>query len=362
MSTLADKLLQASLVSPGPLRLQSQLCKLSKEKPEWSLDQKINVLMERVETCSQADRNRLKESGIQAITVLDEGFPQTLRNLQDPPLVLYYCGNPANLHRLGLAVVGARACTTYGRQMARWLAGEMARLGISIVSGLALGIDAQAHAAALQVGGITVAVLGCGLDRIYPRAHTRLARDIVRQGGTVITEFPPGTPPKPHHFPIRNRLIAGLSRITLIVEAKTWSGSLTTARHALEQGRSVFAVPGPLNRPTAQGPHQLIADGEAQILTGLRDLYRELAPELMQAQGLQEILNRKIPDELARKIYGVLDPFEPTPLDFLVQELKTDVGSILSALMSLEFDRLAESVGGPAFLRNPLSPTQEYTQ
>lgn len=193
-------------------------------------------------------------------------YPEWLRRIPDPPPVLTVRGDPAVLCRPSIAVVGSRAATAYGVRIARGLARDLAAQGFVVVSGLALGIDAAAHQGALEAGGATVAVFASGLDRVHPARHRRLAERIAAAGGALVSEFPPGTPPLRRHFPRRNRLISGLSRAVVVVEARLRSGSLITAHHALEQGREVLAVPGPVDAPTSAGTNDLLRHGAAPAI------------------------------------------------------------------------------------------------
>jgi DNA processing protein len=192
-------------------------------------------------------------------------YPPALAPLPDAPPLLFVQGEPGALAIPAIAIVGARAATPYGLGVARQVARAAAAAGVAVVSGLARGIDAAAHQGALDGGGATVAVQGCGPDRVYPPAHRRLAARI-RERGALISELPPGAPPLRHHFPLRNRLISGLARLTLVVEARERSGSLVTAMHALDQGRDVAAVPGPVTAPTSAGANRLLRDGAFVVL------------------------------------------------------------------------------------------------
>ena len=192
-------------------------------------------------------------------------YPLALRVLPDPPLMLFVAGDPGVLTQPAVAIVGARAATVSGLEMARETARVLAGAGIVVVSGLARGIDAAAHRGALEVGGKTVAVQACGPDRIYPAEHRKLAEQI-RDRGAVVTELPLGAPPRRPHFPLRNRLISGLCRLVIVIEARERSGSLITARHAADQGRDVMALPGSVSAPTSWGPNRLIRDGATPLL------------------------------------------------------------------------------------------------
>jgi DNA processing protein len=211
---------------------------------------------------SQLERARraLGRAGARAVPFGAGLYPWRLLRLPDAPPLLSVRGDPAALSAPALAVVGSRAATVYGLAAARRFAGELARAGFAIVSGLAFGIDAAAHRAALEAGGSTVAVQACGPDLVYPAAHRALADEIARSGA-VVSELPPGTPALRSHFPLRNRLISGLACAVLVIEGRERSGSLITARHALDQGIDVFALPGPITAPTSAGPNRLLFDG-----------------------------------------------------------------------------------------------------
>jgi DNA processing protein len=219
------------------------------------------------------------EPGNHILTLADAAYPPALLEIADPPLALYVKGDPARLQRPALAMVGARAASPQGEANASAFARALSEAGFSIVSGLALGIDAAAHRGALEAsGGCTIAVIGTGADRIYPAANATLARAIVAQG-VIVSEFPLGTPPKRENFPRRNRLIAGLAQGVLVVEAAIGSGSLITARLALESGREVFAIPGSIHAPLARGCHRLIREG-AKLVETAEDVFEELRGRL----------------------------------------------------------------------------------
>ncbi len=210
-------------------------------------------------------RRALRRAGARAVPFGAPLYPWRLLRLPDAAPLLLVRGEPEVLSAPALAVVGSRAATVYGLAAARWFAGELARAGLTIVSGLAFGIDAAAHRAALEAGGRTVAVQACGPDRVYPAAHRALADEIARRGA-VVSELPPGSAALRWHFPLRNRLISGLSCAVLVIEGRERSGSLITARHALEQGIDVFALPGPITAPTSAGPNRLLFDGATPAL------------------------------------------------------------------------------------------------
>ncbi|PJF40966.1 MAG: DNA-protecting protein DprA [Phototrophicales bacterium] len=218
---------------------------------------------------------RLGELGIHICTLNDEHYPKLLREIHDAPPMLYHIGDllPTDIH--SLAIVGTRRATTYGQDVARAFARELAQAGLTIVSGLAKGIDAAAHQGALDANGRTIAVLANGLHEIYPTEHTQLAKSIVASGGALISEYPPTANPDSRHFPVRNRLLSGLSLGVLIVEAPKGSGALYTAAAAVEQDRDVFAIPGQIFQVNTYGPHRLIQDG-AKLVTCVEDILEEL--------------------------------------------------------------------------------------
>jgi DNA processing protein len=221
------------------------------------------------------DRRWMESAGVQLIGCESERYPPLLRRIAAAPVALYLQGSAEVLLSAQLAIVGSRNPTASGARTAHEFASYLARGGLTITSGLAVGIDAQAHEGALAGEGRTIAVLGCGLDMVYPPEHTALAARIVAQGGALVGEFPPGTAPQRWNFPRRNRLISGLSLGTLVVEAARQSGSLITARCAVDQGREVFAIPGSIHNPLARGCHQLLREG-AKLVETAADVLSEL--------------------------------------------------------------------------------------
>jgi DNA processing protein len=208
----------------------------------------------------------LEANGVAVVGITDDHYPWLLRQIPDPPFVLFYKGSLDVLARPCVAVVGARRCSFHGRVLAQRMSADLATHGVCIVSGLALGIDTAAHMGVLQAGAPTAAFLGCGLDQVYPRSNCRLAQQIVEQGGVLISEYPSGAPPLAHHFPERNRLISGAAVAVVLIEAGEKSGSLITARMALEQGREVFAAPGSPLSEVSLGCHRLIQQGAGLVI------------------------------------------------------------------------------------------------
>lgn len=226
----------------------------------------LNALMEKKLTYPQQIQRDCERLGIQILCFEDASYPEPLRQMEDAPLVLYVRGTLPDFDtQLAISIVGTRSCTNYGLHAARYFAGNLAQQGCIIVSGMALGIDGAANRAAIEAGGVTVAVLGCGVDVCYPWKHQKLMEQILHCGA-VISEYPPGTEPTGWHFPARNRIITGLSKGTLIVEAPKRSGALISASLALEQGRDVFAVPGDIHRISCAGCNRLIREGSAELV------------------------------------------------------------------------------------------------
>jgi DNA processing protein len=292
-------------------------------------------------------------------------YPERLRRLVDAPPLLVVRGDASVLRAPAVAIVGARAATSYGRTVARDLAAALARAGLVIVSGLAVGVDAAAHEGALQAGGLTAAFQACGPDRVYPAVHRRLAERIAR-AGAVVSELPPGTPPRSPHFPLRNRLISASSLAVVVVEARRRSGSLITARHAADQGVDVYAVPGPITAPTSQGPNHLIQDGAIPLLTPtdiLEPLSRTLSLPFVELQpgGDKAAAGGPSADEAQRAraahhssegsaiTRSILAALRDTPMtrDQLAERLGLSVSALALDLIQLELDgRVAEDRDG----------------
>jgi DNA processing protein len=276
--------------------------------------------------------------GILALSLDDERYPPFLRAIPDPPAVLWSRGDPTHLLRPAIAIVGSRAATAHGLEMARRLGSDLSRAGFVVTSGLARGVDSAAHAAALAVGGATVAVLGCGADRVYPAEHAELARSIAH-AGAVVSEFPPRCPPLPHHFPLRNRIISGLCHAVVVIEAAEKSGALITSAAAAEQGRDVLVVPGPVANGRNRGGHLLIRDG-AKIV--------ETADDILQEMGRPVAAGRA---ESAQADLGKL----PNATDFTIDELAEQSGEapsvVLARLLELELSGQIQRIGGGRFVR-----------
>lgn len=247
---------------------------LNKRQTDALCDKDLSGAQQILRTCEQKK--------IQILTIEDSGYPDRLREISDPPPVLYVRGTLPDFDRApGITIVGTRAASAYGLRMAERFGAALAQAGFTILSGMAHGTDSAAHRGCLKVNGTTVAVLANGVDVCYPKENQYLMGDIMLSGA-VVSENPPGTPPEGFRFPIRNRILSGMSVATLVVEAPARSGALITARRAFDQGREVFAVPGPLDTPGAVGGNQLIRDEVARIVTSPMDIVHELAPMLRQ--------------------------------------------------------------------------------
>ncbi len=287
-----------------------------------------------------ADRAR----GLDMDTLLhtDADYPEGLRHLADPPPLLFLRGNRELLRTPGLAVVGSRRATARGRSVARRLGAAVAGAGVSVVSGLALGVDGEAHRGALEASGPTVAVLGRGADAAYPRSHWGLFRDILRRG-LVVSEFPPGTPALPHHFPRRNRILAALCRAVVVVEAAARSGALITVEHALDLGLDVFAVPGPIDQAPCRGSNGLLADG-ARPLVSVSAFVEDYL-----GVGRRETDAPPAEGEAGRVLARLEDG--TASADELARVLGMDAGRTLALLSRLEMAGSVERVPGMRFRR-----------
>lgn len=281
------------------------------------------------------------------ITLVDPDYPPLLREIADPPLALWVDGDRSLLRKTSIAIVGSRRASPYSVNAATKLAGDLAARGLVVVSGLARGIDAAAHRAALEANGMTAAVLGTGIDVVYPRDNRRLF-ERVRQHGLLLSAFPPGTAPLAQNFPFRNRIISGLSRGTVIVEASSRSGSLITARLAAEQGREVFAVPGSIFAPGSVGPHRLIQYG-AKLVHDVEDILEEL-PVALRPPAPAATAPAELSDEL-RRVLAVCSAEEPLHLDTLAARLEQSGESLAETMLQLELRGLLRTVPGGAYVR-----------
>jgi len=290
----------------------------------------------------------------------DPNYPLKLKQIFDPPLVLFTKGNPTILNHLQIAIVGSRNASVQGLEAAYLFANELSSQGIVITSGLALGVDAFAHKGVVENQCATVAVIATGIDIIYPARHKLLAKKIIANGGVIISEFLPNTPPKAGHFPKRNRIISGLSEGVVIIEAAMKSGSLITARCALEQNREVFALPGNINNPQVKGCHWLIKQG-AKLVDELADIVEEISFDAKNGLNLNRKQNRNKEKEVESKKICDQDLFndlllasvgyEITPVDTVISRSKLPTDVVLTRLTMLELRGLVSAVPG-GYLKN----------
>ena len=291
---------------------------------------------------------------IQVITLTDPVYPQRLRMIHDPPPVLYYTGALHEQDGMAVAIVGGRTATAAGRAVTEEIAQDLARSGWTIVSGMARGIDAAAHRGALAGKGRTLAVLGCGVDQTYPPEHDQLRKQI-EEHGAILTELPVGSPPQSHHFPRRNRIISGLSVGVLVAEAAMNSGSLITAKLALEQGRDVFALPGSIKEARCRGSNGLIKDG-AKLVDCAADMLEELLPQVdlslrAGARGgahASPVRAELGPDD--QRIYAVLS-HEAQSVDAVIEQAGLSAAQVTATLLALELRGYVRQLPGPHYLR-----------
>ena len=312
------------------------------------LDPKIVSLIIDAKKLYDPDREleKIIKNNIGYLTLTDRSYPPLLKEIYDAPVILYIQGNAEALKVNSLSVVGSRKYTIYGKRIVRELVKSCVNGGLSIVSGLALGIDGEAHRMALENNGVTVAVLGCGLDRIYPSSHQNLAYEIIEKSGAIVSEYSPGTPALQFNFPARNRIIAGLSLGTLVIEAGEKSGTLITAECALEYNREVFAVPGNINNDSSLGTNILIQKG-AKLVLSAEDIFSELPIE---AKRSHIRAKEMMPETEEEKI--ILEILKEEKLvDAIVAESKMNIIALNGALTMMEMKGMVENVGGGRYRR-----------
>jgi len=288
----------------------------------------------------------IERTGVRVITAFEEDYPELLSQIADPPFLLFALGRPEKLRLPRVAVVGSRSATRYGRDVAARLARDLSQAGVTVVSGFARGVDAAAHEAAREGPGGTIAVLGCGLDVDYPREHARL-KEAMAATDLLVSEFPPGTEPRPRNFPVRNRIIAGLAAGVVVVEASRRSGSLITARLAADSGRDVFAVPGSVFSETSAGTHELLRDG-AILCRGAEDVLAELFPAVgvpVRGTAAGSAPRAELSPEASR-LYEALLREESLSAEDLAQMLDLPAATVLAGLFELEGAGLAVSEAG----------------
>lgn len=291
--------------------------------------------------------NELEKYKIKTITILDREYPDSLQYIYDKPHVLYGKGSIIEDDQLSIGIVGARKATSYGKWACEKFTKELVNMGVTIISGLALGIDTVAHRVALEEGGRTIAVLGNGIDKIYPRNNERLYKEIPNNG-ILLTEFPLGTPPMAYNFPQRNRIISGLSLGIIIIEAKEKSGSLITAHHALEQGKDVFALPGNINSIYSKGTNKLIKDG-AKPLLDMEDIIEEIRElQVKILENKKKSIDYSQFSDIEIKIINTLEE-GPLHCDLITYRSDLDISSVISTLTILELKGIVKEISSRTF-------------
>ncbi len=316
---------------------------------------------------AEDEMKRTAEAGGTVLTPEDEAYPERLREIYDPPAVLWIRGDVTQLTRPGIAVVGTRQPSPYGSGMAELLSRDLANRKLVILSGMARGVDTAAHKGAIEAGGKTVAVWGTGIDVIYPKENKKLAEQIVATGGTIVSEYPLGTFPAPQNFPIRNRILSGMSVGVLVIEAAEYSGTRITARCAMEQNRDVFAVPGNVTNKNAWGPNTLIKQG-AKLTATWEDIWEDLPSQIRLALedelmasgqgeskegGTASLFNDTPLPKHERLVFDRLRHDESTQLDELIEQLEPELGSaeIFTALFELELAGRVRQLPGKNYVR-----------
>jgi DNA processing protein len=306
--------------------------------------------------CQSIEREltAVERKRIEVLSALDSTYPMRLKMIADPPPLLYITGALTEQDEMAMAIVGARRATAAGRAMTEELSHDLAEAGMTVVSGLARGVDAAAHQGALAAKGRTIAVLGCGIDRTYPPEHERL-RGQIEERGAILSEAPMGAPPHSHHFPRRNRIISGLSLGVIVTEAAIRSGSLITARLAAEQGREVFAVPGFVKEDTSRGTNALLKEGAA-LIERAQDVIDAILPQLEQPlrMRLQPSLEQSVPSgQLGKEeqlVYDALS-YDPLIVDDVIVITGLSVSTVLASLLSLELRQRVRQLSGQRYIR-----------
>ncbi len=342
----------------GPVRLQALLDQYGDVRAAWHASAASlraaglnraaveNLLYLRARVDLESELERLAEHGVQALSWDDSDYPKLLRDIDQPPPVLYVRGQLSPQDEFAVAIVGTRNASTYGKQVTERLAGGLAENGVTIVSGLALGIDGIAHRAALDAGGRTLAVLACGLDSVYPARHRSLGNRIM-SSGALVSDYGLGIKPEARNFPPRNRLISGLSLGTVVVEAGARSGALITLQFALEQGRDTFAVPGNIHNRTSMGTNEAIQRGEAKLVTSVQDVLEELnLAMIVEQREVAEI----VPENAAEKaLLHWLGP-DPVHIDELVRQAQLSTSEVSSTLCMMELKGMVRRVDQMSYI------------
>lgn len=302
----------------------------------------------RTKISPESEQEKLAKTGANVVLYIDNDYPRPLKDVYAPPPLLFYFGQPVWNDGINLAVVGSRKISTYGSQITEKICHDLAVAGITIVSGLALGVDSCAHWQAVKNKTITIGVLGSGIAQIYPASNKSLAKKIVALGGSIISEFPLNMPPLKYNFPQRNRLIAGLSSAVIVTEAAEKSGSLITASYALEQGKEVLAVPGNINQANSVGTNNLIKQGARPVTSAA-----EILDLIGVSNPMQTIANRsELAETAIEKSLLTLITAEPIHVDKLIRLARLDISAVNSALSILEMKGLIKNLGGQNYAKN----------
>jgi DNA processing protein len=349
-----------SIPGLGPIRLKAVVDYFQDPQLAWNADQKElikiglpqNVVQVLVETRRKLNpeeyAQKISQSGIKWLTIFDEAYPKLLKEIAGSPIVFYYQGEILPGDQKAVAIVGTRKVTGYGKLITEKFARELSEAGVTVVSGLARGVDSVAHQAVVESGGRTLAVLGGGLNNIFPPENIRLAQKIAQGHGAVISEFAPNEPSLPGNFPARNRIISGLSLGVLVTEAAEDSGSLITAKAALDQGREVFAIPGPITSDLSKGPSFLIKQG-AKLVTATEEILEELG--INKGHGSKVLSQESLKlDETEKKILECLEN-ENKHVDEICRELKIPSSVVSAALIKMEINGLIENLGGGNYVK-----------
>lgn len=344
----------------GPIRLKAILEYFKDPKLAWEVKGeellKLGIFKNTVDLLLETRKKlepesyvkKIAETGIKWTTIFDEAYPKLLREIYDPPIVLYYKGDLESTDKKAIAVVGTRKMTGYGKVVTDQFTKGLVGAGLTIISGLARGVDSQAHLTTVSEDGRTIAVLGGGLNNIFPPENRGLAAKIASDFGAVISEFPPNYPSLPGNFPARNRIISGLSLGVLVIEAAEDSGSLITARLALEQGREVFAVPGPITSDLSKGPINLIKEG-ARVVFSPEEILEELG--INRVKSLESrVENEKDLSEEERQVLGTLEN-ENRHIDEIGRELNLPSPKISALLLKMEISGLVQSMGAGIYCK-----------
>lgn len=331
------------------------------EKELWSSEILPRHLLDKIlefdsDNFLQNEYNLIQQNQVSIVTIFDENYPQALKNIPDPPVVLYVRGQLPPDSGVSVAVVGSRNASIYGLTVAETFSSQLAECGFNVISGLAKGIDAAAHRGCLKTGGQTVAVVGCGLCHIYPEENKALYGQIA-QNGAVVSEFPMATPPISFNFPARNRIISGLSLAVLVIEASLKSGALITSRFALEQGRDVFAVPGKIDQPNSQGVNRLIKEG-AKLVTCFEDILEELEPELRRALAGSAGTQQPEPEDNIQQNLNDAEcavvkclTQQPLYIDDVAEKSGRAHGEVAGILLKLEIKKIIKQLPGKYYAR-----------